>query len=171
MKAFLGPGGAGRGFGRIVAGPMKDYTEPRMHTAEHLLNQTMVRLFGCGRAFSSHIERKKSKCDYRFSRHLTAEETAELEKRVNEAVKADLPVRETFFSREEAEKELDLGRLPEGAGERLRVILIGDYDACPCIGPHVKSTVEIGGVKIVSSSYENGVLRVRFRLEPASGGG
>ena len=72
---------------------MKDYSEPRMHTAEHLLNQAMVRLFGCSRAFSSHIEKKRSKCDYRFSRGLTAEETVELEKRVNEAVRADLPVR------------------------------------------------------------------------------
>ena len=67
---------------------MKEYVEPRMHTAEHLLNQTMVRLFGCGRAFSSHIERKRSKCDFRFPRALTAGETAELEKRVNEAVAA-----------------------------------------------------------------------------------
>ena len=72
---------------------MKEYSEPRMHTAEHLLNQTMVRLFGCGRAFSSHIEKKRSKCDYRFTRDLTAEEKAELEKRVNDLVGADLPVR------------------------------------------------------------------------------
>lgn len=43
---------------------MKEYADTRMHTAEHLLNQTMVRLFNKGRAFSSHIEKKKSKCDY-----------------------------------------------------------------------------------------------------------
>ncbi|HBA62051.1 MAG TPA: hypothetical protein DCZ92_14800, partial [Elusimicrobia bacterium] len=124
----------------------------------------MVRLFGCGRAFSSHIEKKKSKCDYRFTRGLTPEETAELEKRVNEAVRADLPVKEDFVSKEEAAGKYDLGRLPEGTGDRLRVVVIGDYDACPCIGPHVKSTAEIGGFKIVSSSFENGVLRVRFKL-------
>ena len=144
---------------------MKEYSEPRMHTAEHLLNRTMVLLFGCGRAFSSHIEKKKSKCDYKFTRDLTAGETAELEKRVNEAVKADLPVRETFVSKEEAAGKFDLGRLPEGAGDRLRCILIGDYDACPCIGPHVNSTGEIGVFRIVSSSFENGVLRVRFKLD------
>ncbi len=143
---------------------MKDYAEPRMHTAEHLLNQTMVRLFGCGRAFSSHIERKRSKCDYKFSRALTAEETAELEERVNEAVAAGLPVTESFVSREEAEGKLDLGRLPEGAGYPLRVISIGNYDACPCAGRHVKSTAEIGAFRIISSSFEAGVLRVRFRL-------
>ena len=136
-----------------------------MHTAEHILNRAMVRMFKCGRAFSSHIERKRSKCDYRFSRSLTAEETAELEKRVNEAVRADLPVSEGFVSREEAAEKFDLGRLPEGTGDRLRVILVGNYDACPCIGPHVKSTGEIGVFRIISSSFENGVLRIRFKLE------
>ncbi|OGR81000.1 MAG: hypothetical protein A2X32_08645 [Elusimicrobia bacterium GWC2_64_44] len=143
---------------------MKDYAEPRMHTAEHLLNQAMVRLFGCGRAFSSHIERKKSKCDYRFPRALTPEEHAELERRVNETVRAGLPVTERFFSKEEAAEKFDLARLPEGAAYPLRVILIGDYDACPCIGPHVASTAEIGEFKIVSSGWADGVLRVRFKL-------
>ena len=37
---------------------------PPMHTAEHILNQTMVRMFGCPRSKNAHIERKKSKCDY-----------------------------------------------------------------------------------------------------------
>jgi len=135
-----------------------------MHTAEHLLNQAMVRLFGCGRAFSSHIERKKSKCDYRFPRALTPEEHAELERRVNEVVRAALPVTERFFSKEEAEAKFDLARLPAGAAYPLRVILIGDYDACPCIGPHVASTAEIGEFKLASSGWENGVLRIRFKL-------
>jgi len=143
---------------------MKEYTEPRMHTAEHLLNRTMVLMFGCGRAFSSHIEKKKSKCDYRFTRELTAGETAELEKRVNEAIKADLRVREGFVSRAEAAEKYSLARLPEEAGDELRIVFIGDYDACPCIGPHVKSTGEIGGFKIVSGSFENGILRIRFKL-------
>lgn len=149
---------------------MKEYTEPSMHTAEHLLNGTMVRLFGCGRAFSSHIERKKSKCDYRFPRDLTASERAEVERLVNEAVRADMPVREEFMSREEASRVLDLGRLPEEAGDKLRVIRIGDYDACPCIGPHVGSTAEIGVFRIISTGYGNGVLRVRFKLGSGGGG-
>ena len=46
--------------------PKKDYNEP-MHTAEHILNQTMVRMFNCGRSKNAHIERKKSKCDYLLS--------------------------------------------------------------------------------------------------------
>jgi alanyl-tRNA synthetase len=144
---------------------MKDYSEPRMHTAEHLLNQAMVRMFGCGRAFSSHIEKKKSKCDYRFPRDLTGEERAGLEQSVNAAVRADMPVRESFAAKETAAQKYDLKRLPEAAGENLRVISIGDYDACPCIGPHVNSTAEIGAFRIISTGFENGVLRLRFRLE------
>ncbi len=143
---------------------MKEYSEPRMHTAEHLLNQAMVRLFGCARAFSSHIERKKSKCDYRFPRDLTAEERSALEAAVNAAARAGLPVTEEFMPREEAARKLDLGRLPEGP-ERLRVIRIGDYDACPCIGGHVASTSEIGAFRIISTGFAEGVLRVRFKLD------
>jgi hypothetical protein len=39
-----------------------------MPSAEHILNQTMDRMFGCGRCFAAHIERQKSKCDYHFER-------------------------------------------------------------------------------------------------------
>ncbi|OIO04886.1 MAG: hypothetical protein COX65_03445 [Elusimicrobia bacterium CG_4_10_14_0_2_um_filter_56_8] len=143
---------------------MKEYPEPKMHTAEHLLNQAMVRMFGCKRAFSSHIERKKSKCDYRFPRDLTPGEISGLEKQVNEAVKSDLRVSEAFVSKEEAAEKFDLGRLPEGTGDKLRIVLVGDYDACPCIGRHVSSTGEIGSFRIISSSFAEGVLRLRFKL-------
>jgi alanyl-tRNA synthetase len=145
---------------------MKDYADLRMHTAEHLLNGTVVRVLGCGRAFSSHIEKKKSKCDYRFGRDLTPEEKAEIERRVNEAIGAGLPVREEFVPRSEAERTLDLGRLPEGAaGDTLRVIRIGDYDACPCIGRHAATTAELGAFRIISTGFADGVLRIRFKLD------
>jgi Ser-tRNA(Ala) deacylase AlaX len=41
---------------------------------------------------------------------------------------------------------------------------MGDYDACPCIGEHVSSTGEIGQFRITTTSFEDGVLRVRFKL-------
>ncbi len=137
---------------------------PGMHSAEHILNRTMVEMFDTGRCFSAHIEKKKSKCDYRFNRELTSLETAEIENRVNEVIKSDLPVIEEFIPRERAEKLYDLGRLPGDSGDGIRIVKIGDYDACPCIGPHVQSTGEITGFRIVSSSYENGILRIRFKL-------
>ena len=140
---------------------------PPMHTAEHLLNGTMDKMFGRGRAFSAHIEKKKSKCDYHFDRDLTAEEIKTIEDKVNNAITSDLKVSEEFMSRDEAQKFFNLNRLPEEAGENLRVIRIGDYDSCLCSGPHVNSTKEIGEFKIISTSFENGVLRVRFKISAA----
>ena len=141
----------------------KDY-DPCMHSAEHILNQTMVRMFNRGRSFSNHIEKKKSKCDYHFTRDLSSEEISEIEKMVNAEIKKNHDVKEEFLSREEAGKNYFLGRLPSEAGEEIRIIRIGDYDACPCSGLHVKNTSEIGEFKIISTGYNNGVLRVRFKL-------
>ncbi|MBU2585860.1 MAG: hypothetical protein KKH32_11095, partial [Bacteroidetes bacterium] len=141
----------------------KDY-DPRMHSAEHILNQTMVRMFDCGRAFSAHIEKKKSKCDYKFNREITELEIDEIEKRVNEVIVKSLDVYEEFIPRLEAEKMFNLERLPDEAGDTLRIIKIGDYDSCPCSGIHVNSTSEIGRFKIISTSFENDVLRLRFKL-------
>lgn len=141
----------------------KDY-DPRMHSAEHILNQTMVRMFNQGRSFSAHIEKKKSKCDYHFDRSLTDEEVKEIERRVNDVISSDMGIREELMPREQASRLFDLGRLPEEAGDPLRIIRIGDYDACPCSGQHVHSTREIGGFKIISTSHEAGVLRIRFKL-------
>jgi len=137
---------------------------PQMHSAEHLLNQTMVRMFNCSRSFSNHIEKKKSKCDYYFERNLSQSEIEEIEQRVNEVINKDLLVEECFYSKEEAEKIFNLSKLPEDAGEIVRVIKIGDYDSCPCSGLHVSNTKEIGAFKIISTSFESGVLRIRFKL-------
>ncbi len=143
---------------------MKKQFDPHMHTAEHILNQTMVRLFGSGRCFSAHIEKKKSKCDYHFTRLLTPEEKALVAEKVNGVIKADLPVTETFTNLIEAAEEFDLSRLPDDSRDQIRIIHVGDYDQCPCIGPHVSSTAALGKFRITSTSFENGILRIRFKL-------
>jgi misacylated tRNA(Ala) deacylase len=143
--------------------PNKEYN-PEMHSAEHILNQTMVRMFNKGRSFSNHIERKKSKCDYHFDRNLTEEEIEQINKKVNEVIQQDLPVIEEYLHRNDAMDNFKLSQLPEDAGDTIRIIKIGNYDACPCSGVHVKSTKEIGKFQIISSGYEDGVLRVRFKL-------
>jgi len=137
---------------------------PQMHSAEHILNQTMVRMFNCGRSFSNHIEKKKSKCDYHFSRNLTSAEIEEIELKVNEVIQQDLFVSEEFYLKEEAEAKFNLSKLPDDAGNKIRVIKIGEYDACPCSGLHVSNTNEIGTFKIISTDYNEGVMRLRFRL-------
>jgi Predicted metal-dependent hydrolases related to alanyl-tRNA synthetase HxxxH domain len=142
----------------------KNY-DPQMHSAEHILNQVMVRKFGIPRSFSNHIEKKKSKCDYHFERSLTAGEEQEIADEVNLVVGMDLEVKTRFMNRSEAEALFDLSRLPEDAGDVLRIVEIGDFDSCPCIGPHVGSTKEIGAFRLLSTDFENGVLRIRFKID------
>ncbi len=137
---------------------------PQMHSAEHILNQTMVRMFGCGRSFSNHIEKKKSKCDYHFERALTENEIEEINSNVNEVIQRDLRVIEEFINREDAEEKFNLTRLPDDSGDKIRIIKIGDYDACPCSGLHVARTKEIGRFNINSTNFNDGVLRIRFKL-------
>jgi misacylated tRNA(Ala) deacylase len=137
---------------------------PQMHSAEHILNQTMVRIFNCGRSFSNHIEKKKSKCDYHFNRNLTQQEIEEIESRVNEVIKQNLVVSEEFYSRDEVNEKFNLSKLPDDVGDKIRIIKIGNYDACPCSGLHVSNTDEIGTFKIISTDYNNNVLRIRFKL-------
>jgi len=144
--------------------PKKEYHEP-MHTAEHILNQTMVRMFGCPRSRNAHIERKKSKCDYLLSAAPTPEQIAEIVNKVNEVISSHLPVTIDFVKKEEAASFLDLGKLPDDAGETIRVIRVGDYDTCACIGMHVQNTAEIGKFIIISHDFNEGIWRVRFKLE------
>ena len=143
---------------------MRRQPDPQMHSAEHILNQTMVRLYGCDRCFTAHIERKKSKCDYHFDHALTEEEIAEIQSRINRVIDFDLPVTESFVSRDEAERLYNTQKLPNDVGGSIRVVHIGDYDSCPCIGEHVASTGEIGTFRVTTTSYADGDLRIRFKL-------
>ena len=137
---------------------------PPMHTAEHILNGTMVRLFGCPRSRNAHIERKKSKCDYLLDACPTDEEVARIEAAVNEVIGRNLNVTVEYMPRSEAAAIVDLSKLPEDASETLRIVRVGDYDACACIGAHVKNTAEIGTFKILSHDYADGRWRVRWKV-------
>lgn len=137
---------------------------PPMHTCEHILNQTMIRMFGCERSKNAHIERKKSKCDYLLSECPDDDQVAEIERRVNKVIASRLPVKIDFVTREQASEMVDLSKLPNNAPDILRLVYVGDYDVCACIGAHVENTAEIGAFKIVSHSYENGVFRLRFKI-------
>ena len=134
------------------------------HTAEHLLNATMVKMFGCPRSRNAHVEKKKSKCDYLLDAEPTAKQVAEIEAKINEVIAQNLDVTIEFMSREEAGRIVDLSKLPEDASETLRIVRIGDYDACACIGAHVGNTREVGVFKVISHSYENGVWRLRWKV-------
>ena len=135
-----------------------------MHTAEHILNSVMDKMYHCGRSFNSHIETKKSKCDYRIRKGLSDKEVRAVERTVNEIIRMNVPVGEELVSRREADKSYFTGKLPENAGEEIRIIRIGNFDACHCIGQHVSNTSEIGSFYITSADFNEGVLRIRFRI-------
>ncbi len=140
---------------------------PPMHTAEHLLNATMVKTFGCPRSRNAHIERKKSKCDYILFRHVRQRNKSSLLKiAVNEVISQNLPVTVEFMTHEQAKDIVDLSKLPADASETLRIVRIGDYDACFACGLHVSHTSEVGTFKIISYDYdeERQTLRIRFKL-------
>ncbi len=136
---------------------------PRMHSAEHILNQVMVRKFDCDRCFSAHVNKKKSKCDYHFDRPLNDDEVREIEVEVNQVISANLDVSEEIVSLEEAARNFNLTRLPEGV-ETIRIVSIGDYDFCPCVGEHVDNTNEIGEFRMISHDFNDKVLRIRYKL-------
>ena len=138
---------------------------PPMHTAEHILNATMVKMFGCPRSRNAHIERKKSKCDYLLQTCPTTEEVTAIENRVNEVIGQHLDVAIEYVDRDHIPAEVDLSKLPEDASETLRLVRIGDYDTCACVGAHVSNTAEIGTFKIISHDYNEGTWRVRFKLQ------
>jgi len=148
----------------IILNEAKKQYAKDMHTCEHILNQTMIRMFYCGRSYDAHIERKKSKCDYHMPESPTDDQIIELQNKVNEIINQHLPVSIEFLNREEAGKQVDLTKLPEDASKTLRIVRIGDYDTCACIGQHVRNTSELGRFEIRSHEYDNGRWRVRFKL-------
>lgn len=134
------------------------------HTTEHIVNRTMMNLFGCGRAVSAHIERKKSKLDFALPQCPTETQIAQIEETVNEVLRRNLPVTMEFISQDEAVGRFDMKRLPQDASETVRVVHVGDYDECLCIGAHVENTSEIGTFKIISHDYKDGIFRMRFKI-------
>ena len=78
----------------------KEY--PPMHTAEHILNATMVKMFGCPRSRNAHIERKKSKCDYLLASEPSPEQIAAIEAAVNEVIGRNLPVTVEYMTQAQA---------------------------------------------------------------------
>ena len=83
---------------------------------------------------------------------------------MNEVINRHLPVTTSYMSKEEAAKRFDLKKLPDDASDTLRIVYVGDYDACPCLGTHVQNTSEIGAFRISSTRYEDGKFRIVFRL-------
>ena len=139
---------------------------PPAHSAEHLLNQTMIRLFGCERSYNAHVERKKSKMSFHLDHKPSRQEEKEIERRMNELIADDLPVTFEYVTRDSLPEGVMLDRLPDDASETIRLVRIGDYDVCPCIGKHVRSTSQIGRFELLGTNWDEQErsFRVRFKI-------
>lgn len=141
---------------------------PPAHTAEHLLNQVMIRMFGCERSRKAHIERKKSKISYHLDHKPSRQEEKAIGDRMNELIEEDLPVTYEDVDRNHVPEGVDLGHLPEDASQTIRLVRIGDFDVCPCIGKHVRSTSQIGRFEILGTNWDEQThtFRIRFKVIP-----
>lgn len=139
---------------------------PPAHTAEHLLNQVMVRMFGCERSYNAHIERKKSKMSFHLEHKPSRQEEKEIEREMQRLIAEDLPVTFEFVDRDNVPEGVRTDRLPADASETLRLVRIGDYDVCPCIGRHVRSTAQIGRFEMLGTNWDEQErsFRVRFKI-------
>ena len=139
---------------------------PPAHTAEHLLNQLMHRMFNCERSRNAHIERKKSKMTFVVDHKPSRQEEKAIETEMNRLIELDMPVTYEFVDRDHIPADVKLDRLPEDASETLRLVRIGDYDVCPCIGKHVRSTAQIGKFVLLGTNWDEHAhsLRIRFKI-------
>ncbi len=139
---------------------------PPAHTAEHLLNQLMVRMFGCDRSRNAHIERKKSKMTFVIDHKPSRQEEKAIEAEMNRLIGEDMPVTYEFVDRDHIPADVKIDRLPADASETLRLVRIGDYDVCPCIGKHVRSTGQIGKFVMLGTNWDetSHSLRIRFKI-------
>ena len=144
----------------------RDVSFPPEHTAEHLLNQTMIRLFGCERSYNAHIERKKSKMSFHLDHKPSRQEEKQIEQEMNRLIDEDLPVTFEFATRDDLPEGISLDRLPDDASDTIRLVRIGDYDVCPCIGKHVRSTAQIGRFELLGTNWDDHErsFRVRFKI-------
>ena len=146
----------------------REVSFPPAHTAEHLLNQTMIRMFGCERSNNAHVERKKSKITYVLDRKPDRKQEKEIERRMNELIAEDLPVSYEVVDHADLPEEVDASRLPDDVSQSVRLVRIGDYDVCACIGKHVRSTSQIGRFELLGTNWDEHqrTFRIRFKVIP-----
>jgi Ser-tRNA(Ala) deacylase AlaX len=96
---------------------------------------------------------------------------------MNELIDEDMPVTFEFVSRAELEgiimeadedspdARISLDRLPDDASDTIRLVRIGDYDVCPCIGKHVRSTAQIGRFELLGTNWDNATMAFRIRYK------
>ena len=132
------------------------------HTATHLLHKALQDVLGeHARQAGSAVRPDKLRFDFSHPQPVTDEERAELERRVNEAIFRNLPVRAYIVPIEEARRLGAMMLFGEKYGDEVRLVDIAGYSRELCGGTHVRATAEIGPFVITSeSSVGSGTRRI-----------
>ncbi len=138
----------------------------RLHTATHLMQAALRKVLDPSVSQrGSNITTERLRFDFNFARPMTAEEIAEVEKLVNEAIKANVPVVMEEMTVEEAKAQGAIGLFESKYGDKVKVYTMGTFSKEICGGPHAKNTGELGEFKIIKEqSSSSGVRRIKAVL-------
>ena len=139
----------------------------RLHTATHLLQAALRKVLGDGVAQKgSNITTERLRFDFSFERKMTPEELKEVEKLVNDAIQADVPVTCEEMTVDEARAQGAIGLFGDKYGEKVKVYTMGKYSKEICGGPHATHTGELGTFKIKKEEASSaGVRRIKAVLQ------
>ena len=89
-----------------------------------------------------------------------------MERRMNELIEEDLPVTYELVDRYNLPEGIDLSRLPDDYSSVIRLVRIGHFDLCPCVGKHVRSTGQIGRFVVLGTTWDETTrsFRIRFKI-------
>ena len=140
----------------------------RLHTATHLLHAALRSVLGDEVAQKgSNITTERLRFDFSFGRKMTPEEIQEVERLVNVAIDANVPVVCEEMTVPEAKAKGAIGLFESKYGETVRTYKMGDYSFEICGGPHAANTGELGSFKIrKEESSSAGVRRIKATIQP-----
>ena len=151
-------------------GGLADHSEQtaKLHTATHLLHAALRKVLGDEVAQKgSNITAERLRFDFSFGRKMTPEELQEVERLVNVAIDAKVPVVCEEMTVPEAKAKGAIGLFESKYGERVRTYKMGDYSFEICGGPHAENTGDLGSFKIQKEeSSSAGVRRIKATIQP-----
>ncbi|MBR3874389.1 MAG: hypothetical protein IKJ26_09515 [Clostridia bacterium] len=146
-------------------GGLADHSDQtaRLHTATHLMHTALRKVLGPEVAQKgSNITAERLRFDFSFGRKMTAEEIAEVEKLVNEAIAAKAPVICEEMTVAEAKEQGAIGLFESKYGEKVKVYTMGEFSKEICGGPHAENTGDLVSFKIKKEeSSSAGVRRIK----------